>query len=297
MEARIGRLAREPRRAAELAGESKNLLLRAETLPIASDDAPSKIESIVLGTLDEALGIATKRRDLLSAIEGRRKSKVLAVIHGRDWKMERKKLHTFVDMDTADEFLSALRSIDPEQPLDIILHTPGGALTPGYQIARALKAHRGKKIAYVPFHAFSMGTIIALVADEIVMGEHAVLGPIDPQIDGYPAADLLRLKAEKPLAEINDVVLLAAYDAEKLMAEARQEFCDLVHPNHVRDQVCALTDDLVSGQRTHGHPIGVETAKSLGINVSTDVPAEVFDYVELCRELDKEPALRHRGHP
>ena len=94
-----------------------------------------------------------------------------------------------------------------------------------------------------------------------------------------------------------DLVLLAAYDAEKVMAEARQEFCDLVNPAHVRGQVCDLTDDLVSGRRTHGHPISVETARDMGIKVSTAMPPEVFGYVELCRELDKEPALRQLERP
>ena len=37
---------------------------------------------------------------------------------------------------------------------------------------------------YVPVYAMSGGTLIALAADEIVLGEFSVLGPIDPQIAG-----------------------------------------------------------------------------------------------------------------
>jgi len=40
----------------------------------------------------------------------------------------------------------------------------------------------------------SGGTLIALSADEIVMGEQAVLGPVDPQLGQYPAASLIQLK-------------------------------------------------------------------------------------------------------
>ncbi|MGB6808924.1 MAG: hypothetical protein WBE81_20350, partial [Pseudolabrys sp.] len=38
----------------------------------------------------------------------------------------------------------------------------------------------------VPVYAMSGGTLIALAADEIVLGEFSVLGPIDPQIAGLP---------------------------------------------------------------------------------------------------------------
>lgn len=37
----------------------------------------------------------------------------------------------------------------------------------------------------------SGGTLIALAADEIVMGEHSTLGPVDPQIGQYPAPSKL----------------------------------------------------------------------------------------------------------
>ena len=38
--------------------------------------------------------------------------------------------------------------------------------------------------------AMSGGTLIALAADEIIMCEHAVLGPVDPQLGQYPAASI-----------------------------------------------------------------------------------------------------------
>ena len=34
----------------------------------------------------------------------------------------------------------------------------------------------------MPHYAMSGGTLIALAADEIVMSDHAVLGPVDPQM-------------------------------------------------------------------------------------------------------------------
>lgn len=42
------------------------------------------------------------------------------------------------------------------------------------------------------------GTLIALAADEIVMCEHAVLGPVDPQLGQYPAASILAAVQQNP---------------------------------------------------------------------------------------------------
>ncbi len=46
--------------------------------------------------------------------------------------------------------------------------------------------------------------MISLAADEIVMEEHAVLGPVDPQIGEYPAVSLVRLAEIKPISDIDD---------------------------------------------------------------------------------------------
>ena len=66
------------------------------------------------------------------------------------------------------------------------------------QIARAVEAHPAKVTAYVPVYAMSGGTLIALAADEIVMGEFSVLGPIDPQILGLPAASIVKARDSNP---------------------------------------------------------------------------------------------------
>jgi ClpP class serine protease len=43
----------------------------------------------------------------------------------------------------------------------------------------------------------SGGTLIALAADEIVLGEFSVLGPIDPQILGLSATSIVKARDAK----------------------------------------------------------------------------------------------------
>jgi ClpP class serine protease len=79
-------------------------------------------------------------------------------------------------------------------PIDLVLHTPGGLVLAAMQIARAVEAHKAKVTVYVPVYAMSGGTLIALAANEIVLGEFSMLGPIDPQIAGFPAASIVKAR-------------------------------------------------------------------------------------------------------
>jgi membrane-bound ClpP family serine protease len=72
----------------------------------------------------------------------------------------------------------AIYLTDPEIPLDLVLHTPGGLLLAATQIARAVLKRKGKVTVFVPHYAMSGGTLIALAANNIVMSEYAVLGPV-----------------------------------------------------------------------------------------------------------------------
>jgi ClpP class serine protease len=74
-----------------------------------------------------------------------------------------------------------------------VIHTPGGLVLAAEQIAQGLARHPARVTVFVPHYAMSGGTLIALAADEIVMDENAVLGPVDPQVDRTPAASVLRV--------------------------------------------------------------------------------------------------------
>ena len=91
-------------------------------------------------------------------------------------------VYRYIDVTDSEEVLRAIHLTDKSVPLDIVLHTPGGLVLAALQIARAIHKHKGKVTAFVPHYAMSGGTLIALAADEIVMYEDAVLGPVDPQL-------------------------------------------------------------------------------------------------------------------
>ena len=66
--------------------------------------------------------------------------------------------------------------------LDVILETPGGSGETAEEIVRICRKRYEEISVIVPGWAKSAGTILAMAADEIVMGPASALGPIDAQI-------------------------------------------------------------------------------------------------------------------
>ena len=65
--------------------------------------------------------------------------------------------------------------------LDVIIHSPGGSAEAAESIVAYLRKRFDHIRAIVPLAAMSAATMVALSANEIVMGKHSQLGPIDPQ--------------------------------------------------------------------------------------------------------------------
>src|SRR6266436_8792612 len=217
-----------------------------------------------------------------AAIQRSRKSRVIAVIHRQEaMRFLGIPLARYIDMDDAEKVLYAIRTTPTDTPLDLILHTPGGLVIAAVQIARALKAHPGKVTVFVPHFAMSGGTLLALAADEIVMSPHAVLGPIDPQINGMPAASIIKVAAEKPLSEIDDQTLILADVGQKAIDQLRRQATELIRAPMTEDAAKDLANVLTSGRWTHDYPISASEAKAMGLNVNTDMPEEILDLMAM----------------
>jgi ClpP class serine protease len=223
-----------------------------------------------------------KRDQLIDVFQRHRKSRVIAMIHGEDTvSIFGVPVSSSISIEDSEAILRAIRLTPDDQPIDVILHTPGGLLLASEQIAMALAQHKGKVTVFVPHYAMSGGTLLALAADEIVMDPNAVLGPVDPQIGDMPAASIVRITQTKPLTQISDEMLVLADVAQK----ARQQtfvFVGEVLLKHLpKERAAALAAALTEGRWTHDFPITVEVAKQLGLPVSTDMPPEVYALMDL----------------
>jgi len=68
----------------------------------------------------------------------------------------------------AEEGIQTIQLTDDEVPIDLVLHTPGGVVLASLQIARAIKARKGKVTVFVPHKTMSGGSLNALAADQSV---------------------------------------------------------------------------------------------------------------------------------
>jgi ClpP class serine protease len=232
--------------------------------------------------LFETRWLRIKRAGQIAAIQKTRGSRVIAVIHRQEsMRFFGFPLARYIDMDDAEKVLNAIRTTPAEQPIDMILHTPGGLAIAALQIARALRSHPGRVTVFIPHFAMSGGTLVALGADEIVMTEHAMLGPIDPQINGMPAASIIKVASEKPLSEIDDQTLIFADLGQKAIAQLKRQATELLRAPMAPDAAIALAEQLTSGRWTHDYPITVTEARALGLPVNTHMPQEVLDLMAL----------------
>jgi ClpP class serine protease len=245
------------------------------------------------------------RLRVMQRLERKRKSRVIALIHRQEtMSFLGFPIMRFINIDDSEEVLRAIRMTPPDMPIDFIIHTPGGLVLAAEQIARALNKHPAKVTVFIPHYAMSGGTLIALAADEIVMDENAVLGPLDPQIGNCPAVSLLKLLERKDINHIDDQTLIMADIAEKAINQVRRTIIDLLKDNMPLEKAESIAVALTEGRWTHDYPITVEEARALGLPVSTDMPEEVYELMSLHPQpIQRRPSVQyvplpyHAEHP
>lgn len=236
---------------------------------------------------------------LMHRLEKQRGSRVILLVHRQETiSFLGLPIYRYVDVNDAEEVIRAIHLTDEEVPIDLVVHTPGGLLLASLQIARAMKARKGKVTVVVPHLAMSGGTLIALAADEIVMDTHAVLGPIDPQVGEYPAASVVKAVKAKPVAEVDDKTLVLVDVAEKALQQIRSEVAELFADRMPAEKADVLAETLTQGTWTHDHPIGLKHAQALGLPVRGEMPTEFYQLMALFPQpTQSRPAVHYIPTP
>ena len=223
----------------------------------------------------------------IDEFQQKRKSRTILLIHRQESiSFLGVPISRYITIEDSEKILRAIRLTPSDVPIDLILHTPGGLVLATEQIARALIRHQAKVTVFVPHYAMSGGTMLALAADEIVMDENAVLGPVDPQLGNYQAASIIKVVEDKPISEVDDQTLIMADLSRKAMNQVQQFVRTLlqdcipkqkVKPENIENIIQALT----TGQVTHDYPVTVEEATEMVLPVTAGLPRIVYDLMEL----------------
>lgn len=226
--------------------------------------------------------LAMRRADAIRKIEKAQDTRVITMIH----RQEKKSLFGFsvarhIDMEDAQTIIAAIKETPDDKPIDLIVHTPGGLVLAAMQIARAVESHPARVRVFVPVLAMSGGTLIALAADEIILGEFSVLGPIDPQLMGLPAASIVAAKKAKPVDKVFDLTLVLADVSEKALAQVKRHAVELMTPRMKEPEAKKLAEKLAGGHWTHDYALTAAEAASIGLPVNVGMPKEILDLMKL----------------
>ncbi len=235
------------------------------------------------------------RLRLLNSLSTRRGSRVIAMIH----RMEAISflgipVSRHIDIEDSEQVIRAIRLTPDDVPIDIILHTPGGLVLAAEQIAHAITRHKSKVTVFVPHYAMSGGTLLALAADEIVMDENAVLGPVDPQLGNYPAVSILRAIEQKEKNRVDDTTLILGDMAAKAMVQVYDSVYQILAAKMPEDRAREVAKILTEGRWTHDYPITCEEIRRLGLTISNEMPYEVYRLMELYPQpAQRRPSVQY----
>lgn len=158
------------------------------------------------------------RRKYLRALS--KKTGRATIIYATSWMENKEGLSAgalTINLSDVHGFMEAVSNIE-EGEVDLFLHSPGGSAEAAESIVEYLRTRFDDVRVVVPVAAMSAATMIALSADEIVMGAHSQLGPIDPQFtivtpEGPRSAPAQAIKDQFEMArdECQNPAFLAAW--------------------------------------------------------------------------------------
>jgi hypothetical protein len=136
-----------------------------------------------------------------------------------------------LDEDVRKAFFSERDKLSKDKQIVLLIDSSGGSAKSAYQLATFFRHYCGRFVALVPRSAKSAATLLAIGADEIILGNYGELGPVDAQVrdrnEYVPALDrvktLERLHASALEALDRTMALLtlrSGEDVDKLLPRA-----------------------------------------------------------------------------
>lgn len=237
---------------------------------------------------------AQQRRDLIRTIEAARGSKVITY-----FVSDRPGATAQIAEDAVRPMYDHLQAIGPSKKIDLFLYSTGGLTDAPWRIVTMIREFAEEFAVLVPYKAMSAATMIALGADEVVMGRKGELGPIDPQLsitrggEGETAVQE-QVGVEDVMSYIR-FVKTAGVEDQAPLATIITGLADKVDPrilgqinrahSHIRDvarklltsrfnrqelnegQITLIINTLAEQTYQHGHAIGRKEAAQIGLNV------------------------------
>ncbi len=200
--------------------------------------------------------------------------------------------------DVIDELIDQIRAIEkvPETAVDLLIESTGGDPLTSWRVISLLRSSFKKVNVLVPHSAFSAATLLALGADEIVIGPYGSLGPIDPQITTRRKDGTTQQFGYEDIASFLSFVREeGGITEQQYLKGAFEKLCEVVEPPvlgfakrssslsisiaekmlqmHMIDpekktQAHSIATKLNKSFFSHGHALGRKEAEEIGLNVA-----------------------------
>ena len=238
------------------------------------------------------------RKKLFKKIEAERGSRVLLYVTG-----DRPGMETAVSPEVVDLFAEHLDALWPATKISLILHTNGGNTASAWQIVNLLRTFCDELEVLVPTKALSAGTLICLGAEKIMMTKQAILGPIDPSLDGPMNPIIPGTPNQRASVSVEAIqgYLDVAQNALSIkdptsLTSIWNNLSEKIHPLvlgqifRTRDQIRTLAERLLDNQNlepdkaeaiikflssdsgSHDHSINRREARELGLKIENPTP-------------------------
>lgn len=143
-------------------------------------------------------------------------------------------------------FQRSINEMPAGKPMALLLESPGGDAHFAYRIAKMLQERSANQLTViVPQYAKSAGTLLALGAADLILGEGAELGPLDVQMfdrerEAYGSA----LDAVQSLERLNAFAMTAMDQTMLLLVRRTAKRTDIILP-HVLNYVSQFLNPLL----------------------------------------------------
>jgi len=237
-----------------------------------------------------------KRRDLIAALEAERGTKIVTYVLS-----DRVGATAQIGEDAVRPMYDHLRAIGPSQKIDLFIYSLGGQTDVPWRIVSMFREYAEEFAVLVPYKAMSAATMIALGADEIVMGKKGELGPIDPTLSVQRGGDggtlvQANIAAEDIMAYIRFLREKVGLTDQAALAAPMAALGSKLEPwilgqvsrahSHIRtvarklltarskaqsqldeQRIQVIIETLAEKTYQHGHAIGRREAEEIGLNI------------------------------
>ena len=258
------------------------------------------------------------------------------ILYASNWTQNKNIPSGFISITDEDieGFMEAVSGLSGN--LDLIIHSPGGSAEVAEALVIYLRSNFNHIRVIIPFEAMSAATMLACSADEIVMGAHSFIGPVDPQMLVYRSSGVQLIPSqaiidqferakkeciENPknvgvwlpiLEQYGPALIIQCEEAIKLSKELVEEwlknymFADNGEEAKKKSDEVAKKLSNHSVFLSHGRRIGREQAKKFGLKITNLEDDPVFQdlvlsvFYSTTFTFDATPAAKiienHLGH-